>query len=356
MTNTYNCIFEGLYTPFFIVITTIEEGVFLMSLLMDDFSIEIDQYMLDCSSRGLSAKTMRSYEQSLRLFHRYLHDKFDIKKVNQVEQEHIKNYFNYIRERGKYNAVVDDRTLKVNGAFNRSDLGKKVSETTLANYQRNINAFFNYLRREKVILRNPCEGIKRIKPERKVKKLLTENELRIFLRSFDISRFHEFRTWIIARMILDTGARIGELIAIVPGDIDLRNGALLLRETKNGKERFVYFSEKMARNLKSWLEYRERYTNSRYVFPSIKGNRMDVRTVGSAFRKHSRLSGIEVRPHQLRNNFAKYYLLNGGDWNSLSRILGHSDVTVTQQAYLDFTDFEINKQYQQHSPLNNLDI
>lgn len=323
---------------------------------MDDILIEIDRYMLDCSSRGLSIKTMRAYEQTLRLFQRYLSEIQGVDKPERVRSEHITAYFNYIRERGKYKAVADDRSLKINGALNRSDLGEKVSETTLANYQRNINAFFSYLYREKVIRKNPCEGIEKIKPERKVKPLLSENELRIFLRSFDISKFHEFRTWIIARMILDTGARIGELIAIVPGDIDLRNGALLLRETKSKKERFVYFSQRMGRNLRSWLEYRERYTDSPYVFPSIKGNRMDVRTVGSAFRKHSRLSGIDVQAHQLRNNFAKYYLLNGGDWNSLSRILGHSSVVVTQQAYLDFTDVEVSKQYQKHSPLNNLDI
>lgn len=323
---------------------------------MNDILLEIDRYMLDCSSRGLSVKTMRSYEQSLRLFQRYLTEKQGIEKPERVKPEHIRAYFVYIRERGKYSAVANLKSLKVNNAFNRSDFGKKVSETTLANYQRNIAAFFSYLHREKVIRKNPCLDIEKIKPERKVKPLLSESELQLFLRSFDVSKFHEFRTWIIARMILDTGARIGELIAIVPGDIDLRSGALLLRETKSKKERFVYFSQKMGRNLRSWLEYRDRYTDSPYVFPSIKGNRMDIRTVGSAFRKHSKLVGVDIHPHQLRNNFAKYYLLNGGDWNSLSRILGHSTVVVTQQAYLDFTDLEISMQYQKHSPLNNLDL
>jgi len=78
---------------------------------------------------------------------------------------------------------------------------------------------------------------------------------------------------------------------------------------------------------------------------------MDIRTVESSFKKH-RLVGLDVQPHQLRNNFAKYYLLNGGDW----RILGHASVEVTQQAYLDFTDQEVNRKYQRHSPLNNLNI
>lgn len=324
--------------------------------MFNELLLELDRYMMDCTSRGLSPKTMRSYDQTLRLFIRYLEEKHEITKPEKVKKEHVKAYFSYVRERGKYRALANDRTATINGPHNRPDYGSKVSETTLANYQRNINAFFSYLYREKVIRKNPCEGIEKIKPQRKVKTLLTENELSLFFRAFDVSKFHGFRDWIIARMILDTGSRIGELVAIVPGDIDLRNGALLLRETKSGKERFVFFSRKTGRNLKSWLEYRDRYTDSPYVFPTTRGNKMDIRTVESSFKKHSRLVGLDVQPHQLRNNFAKYYLLNGGDWATLSRILGHASVEVTQQAYLDFNDQEVSQKYQKHSPLSNLNI
>jgi integrase/recombinase XerD len=320
------------------------------------FLIEIDRYMSDCHSRGLSSKTMRSYDQTLRLFQRYLSEQHDITDPSKVKPEHIRAYFAYVRERGKYGAFVDDSTVKTNSPHKRPDYGKKVSETTLANYQRNIVAFFGHLYRERIVRKNPCEGIERIKPQRKVKVLLTENELQLFFRSFDVSRFHEYRNWLIARLILDTGARIGELLEIVPGDIDLRNGALLLRKTKSKRERFVYFSQKTSRNLKAWLEYRDRYTDSPYVFPSTRGNKMDIRNIETAFRKHGRMVGVEVHPHQLRNNFAKYYLLNGGDWATLSRILGHSSVEVTQQAYLDFNDQEVGAKYQRHSPLNNLNV
>lgn len=323
---------------------------------MDEILIEIDRYMMDCTSRGLSDKTIASYEQALRLFHRYLSEQHDLKKLSQIKPEHIKAYITFIRDRGKYGALVDDSVLHKNGLHNREDYGKTVSETTIANYQRNIRAFFNYLYHEKIIRRNPMEGIEKIKPQRKVKALLSENELSLFFRSFDVSTFNGFRDWMIARTILDTGTRISELISTVPSDIILRQGALLLRNTKSKKERFVYFSKKTGRNLKSWLEYRDRYTDSNYVFPSNRGNMMDIRTVASSFKKHSKQVGLEVHPHQLRNNFAKYYLLNGGDWMSLSRILGHSSVEVTQQAYLDFTDQEIGEKYQRHSPLDNLNL
>jgi len=130
----------------------------------NEILLELDRYMMDCHSRGLSVKTMRSYEQTLRLFIRYLSEKHDITRADRVKKEHIKAYFTYVRERGKYGALVDDRTAAINGPHNRPDYRKPVSETTLANYQRNIKAFFSYLKREKIIRKNPFEGIENIKP------------------------------------------------------------------------------------------------------------------------------------------------------------------------------------------------
>ena len=42
--------------------------------------------------------------------------------------------------------------------------------------------------------------------------------------------------------------------------------------------------------------------------------------------------------------------MNGMDIYTLSKILGHSSVTVTEQAYLDLTDEDIGKRYQNFSP------
>lgn len=44
----------------------------------------------------------------------------------------------------------------------------------------------------------------------------------------------------------------------------------------------------------------------------------------------------------------------GGSIYILSKVLGHSSVTVTEQAYLDLTDEDIRKNYQSFSPLSNL--
>jgi len=80
----------------------------------------------------------------------------------------------------------------------------------------------------------------------------------------------------------------------------------------------VYFSFKLGRELKRWLKYRDRFSDSEYAFPTIRGTKQDIRNFERALRTAGERVGVKIHPHQLRNNFAKFYLLNGGDWVSLS--------------------------------------
>ena len=80
----------------------------------------------------------------------------------------------------------------------------------------------------------------------------------------------------------------------------------------------------------------------------------------SAFERNFKvyLKRISIKgkysPHCLRNNFAKRCLMSGMDIYTLSRILGHSSVTVTEKAYLDLTDDDLRKRYQNFSPISNM--
>ena len=59
-----------------------------------------------------------------------------------------------------------------------------------------------------------------------------------------------------------------------------------------------------------------------------------------------------VSPHTLRNNFAKRCLLSGVDIDTLSRLLSHSSVKVTESAYLDIQDVELKGKYLEHRPIS----
>src|SRR5699024_3622716 len=73
----------------------------------------------------------------------------------------------------------------------------------------------------------------------------------------DITKFHEYRLFIQIRLIYDTGIRGTESCELETNDIDFKFNSLLIRNPKNNKERFVYFSRKMSSELKRWLKYRE---------------------------------------------------------------------------------------------------
>jgi integrase/recombinase XerD len=63
---------------------------------------------------------------------------------------------------------------------------------------------------------------------------------------------------------------------------------------------------------------------------------IDANVFEKSLKKVGAEAGIpDIQSHHLRNNFAKYYPLKGGNFMTLSRILGHSSADVTMKAYLD---------------------
>jgi len=324
---------------------------------MTEFEFQVDNFMLYCTSRNLARKTLASYEQTLKLFGIYLAQVHGIEDAKKVQSGHIRQYIRYLQERGKYTVTSDEKSKSKNYPEKRSDFQKAISTTTIANYVRNIKVFFNWLHGiEREIAKNPVESIENPKVERKVKKTLTPEEMKAVLSQFDVSKFHDYRNAMITKTLLDTGMRVGECLSLMPEHVDFAHKSILIVNPKNKQQRYVYFSPKLAVELKSWLKFKDRYVNSPYLFPTNRGTRLEIRNYERTLKLAGERAGVEIHPHQLRNNFAKYYILNGGDWFTLSRILGHSSVEVTQKAYLDFSDEEVGKKYQKHSPLTHMDL
>lgn len=325
---------------------------------MEKMDLEIDDFMNYCEYRNLSKKTLLSYEQTLRLFSRYLMDIYKINRSEQVTQQIILNYINDTKERGKYTVVANENTKKTNNPQNRGDYGKKVSIVTLNNYIRNLKVYFNYMYENRIIKKNPTQKIKLIHVPRKAKGYMNDIEVNNLLKCFDLSRFHEYRDCVITELLFDTGMRLGECLLIKEKtDINFAERTIFLPadNTKGKKDRYVFFSVQMATELKRWLQYKDRYKESEYVFCTIKGTVLQERSFESNFTNYGeRIGKKEINPHLLRNNFAKRFLMNGGDIFTLSKILGHSSIKVTEQCYLDLQTEDLKKQYEKHSPLMNL--
>ena len=77
-----------------------------------DFDWQINEFMVYCRSTQLRERTMYSYEQTLRLFERWLCDELKIYSVDKVTENMIRKYINDLQERGKYTFFVNDLSKK----------------------------------------------------------------------------------------------------------------------------------------------------------------------------------------------------------------------------------------------------
>lgn len=318
----------------------------------------LEDFMEHCTLKELSKKTLNSYESTLQLFFKYLKEEYMINRIQDVTYEQVDSYLKFTKERGKYSYVSDDRTVKLNYPDMRKDFGNTIADTTINNYIRNMKVFFNYCLERKYIKVTPMENIKFLKAKRKMKDEITDIEFRALIKAINITIYSEYRDYTIIQLIFDTGMRLTETLNLKLEDIDVERRTILIPAeiNKGKKDRYVFFSNTMANILKSWIQYKDRYCNNEYLFPAKKGTIITASNFERNFRFYKQRAGItkNISPHGLRNNFAKRFLLSGGDIFMLSKILGHSSVTVTEQAYLDVTMTDIRKSYQRFSPLESM--
>lgn len=301
---------------------------------------------------------MKSYEQTLRLFERWCKEEMNILTVDKVSEPVVRRYINELQERGKYTFYAKEEQKGTNYPERRRDFRKPVSVVTINNYIRNLRVFFNWLERDYAIKRKPMKKIRQLKVNREAKVYFTDEELRKLISKLDRSYYSEHRDYVMILLMIDSGMRLGECSCLLVEDIDLARRRINLRAeiTKGRKDRTVFFSAKTETVLRRWLQFKDRYVESDYMFPvRERGSHINVGNFESNFKKYIRRVGLseEYTPHCLRNNFAKRCLMNGMDIYTLSKILGHSSVTVTEQAYLDLNDDDIKLLISVKNPVKN---
>lgn len=206
---------------------------------------------------------------------------------------------------------------------------------------------------------SPMKRIRFLKSERKPREYLTDEQVHKLLKTFNRTQFSEYRDYMITLLLLDTGMRLGECLCQNLNTLDLLNHTIRLSAdvTKGRKARTVFFSIKTGKEFKKWLQYKERYCPSDCLFPSKQtGKATTISSYEFNFKQHLKRAKLSesISPHTLRNNFAKRCLMAGMDIYTLSRILGHSSVTITEKAYLDITDDDLKRKYIGFSPVEKL--
>lgn len=322
--------------------------------------IDFIQDFLDyCSYKNLSKKTIKSYNQTLMLFMRYLEEEKGIEDVNKIDKGIVEEYINFTKDRGRYAFVASTEGMIKANIDKRTDIGEAVSDSTLNNYLRNIKVFFNWLDENQIVKKNTVSKCKFIKTNRKAKDQLTDVEFGKLINSINITKFNEYRDYIVCNLIMDTGMRLNETLNLTINDVDFTRRTILIPSeiNKGRKDRVVFYSQTMSKMLQRWLRFKDTMQETELLFPTQRTNGvLSVSNFERNFRIYLKRAKITkcITPHGLRNNFARRFLIASSDIHTLSKILGHSSVTVTEKAYLDLMDEDFRKKYQRFSPLENM--
>lgn len=124
-----------------------------------------------------------------------------------------------------------------------------------------------------------------------------------------------------------TGMRIGEVVRLHIGDIDLHDGALLIAHAKFGRQRMVVLDPTSCRAIEAYLHLRERQRlgigPDRPILVTTKGTALCVGTARAAFHQMTQQAGLtpragaRPRAHDLRHSFATQAMIAayraGGD-------------------------------------------
>lgn len=149
------------------------------------------------------------------------------------------------------------------------------------------------------------------------------------------------------RLLYCTGLRIGEALALRNKDINLIENFLIIRDSKNGKQRMIPISESLSAVCKDYLQHRDSLPLSKsedYLFVSLNGSVCSADAVYRQFQKILKIAGIPFignhhgpRVHDLRHTFAVTSLAqmaeSGADLYTmlpvLSTFLGHQSLSAT---------------------------
>ena len=152
------------------------------------------------------------------------------------------------------------------------------------------------------------------------------------------------------RMLYGTGLRVGEALNLKHRAVNLDKGYLVLRTTKNGRDRLVPISQSLMEVCKDYYIYKQKQLidigPGTYFFTALNGSRCRPCTVYEHFRTVLYKAGIShkgrgtgPRLHDLRHTFCVNALLKMSEAGMdlyysmpiLSTYVGHQSIEATEK-------------------------
>lgn len=195
---------------------------------------------------------------------------------------------------------------------------------TAANRFNSLRAFFGWLVAEGEVVASPMARMSAPKVPDAPPEVLGEDQLRRLLKACEGPGFRDRRDMAIVRLLIDSGARRGELVSMTVAGTKLDDGAALVAG-KTG-ERIIPFGAKAARDIDRYLRLRAQHRDAHRpeLWLGLRGP-LDgsglLRLIKARTRK-AKLDGVRVYAHLFRHTFSHEWQAAGGSEGDLMRITG----------------------------------
>lgn len=283
-----------------------------------------NMYLDNCRARNLRQGTINHYRQSYVQFYKY----FDAEMpVTDLDKDAFDKYVIYLRE-----------TIQ--------------NDVSINSYLRDLITTMHFLMNEGYV--EPYK-MQSIKVDKTPVETYTEDELNKLLTKPDLRKcsFAEYQSWVMTSFLFSTGVRQRSLINIQIKDLDFDNNLIHVNVTKNRKPLLVHMESQLKNTLLEYLKYRQHKSTEDYLFTNVFGEKLPKSTCYQRLYWYNKARGVETTGiHRYRHTFAKQWVLHGGDVVTLSKMLGHSSLDITQN-YLNLLVSDVAKKADEISLLSH---
>jgi integrase len=229
--------------------------------------------------------------------------------------------------------------------------GKGLAESTVRSAYTILRAVLDTAVRDGALASNPAAVIRRPKVTSREAAHLTPAQVADLLRAAEDTRYAP-----LFALLVHTGLRRGEALALQWSDVDLEKGLLRVRGTLarvQGRlvitepktvrsKRFVPLSaptERLLRDVRATQDDERRRAGSvwqetGFVFTTVTGEPCDPRNALRALKVAATKAGLpHAGLHTLRHSAASVMLISGVPLKVVSEILGHSSIAITGDVY-----------------------